>query len=143
VETLVGVILNEMVVVVLQAVNQPYCASCVIWSLLHQVTSKLVFLCFHAWNECDIGEITIQFTSANSVNRGSYSFLPTFFYLVFMSIASPASMSDHDSSWNFEPARISVQGSLLEVVFFKILMATSPNHALKRSIGFSRENRLM
>ncbi len=139
------VILNEMVVVVLQAVNQPYCASCVIWSLLQQIASKLVFLCLHAWNECNIGEITIQ---VNSANRGSYSFLPTFFYLVFMSIACPAFMSDHDSCWNLEPARISVQGSLSEVVFFKILMATSPNHAsqrghLKLSIGFCRENRLM
>lgn len=69
-----------------QAVNQPYCASCVIWSLLQQTASKLVFLCLHAWNECNIGEITIQFTSVNSANRASYSFLPTFFYLVFMSI---------------------------------------------------------
>lgn len=129
-QTLVGVILNEMVVVVLQAVNQPYCASCVIWSLLQQIASKNVFLCLHAWNE-----FSIQFTSVNSANRGSYSFLPTFFYLVFMSIASPASMSDHDSSWNLEPARISVQGSLLEVVFFKILMATSPNHALRGGIS--------
>ncbi len=43
-----GVVLNEMVVVVLQAVNQPYCASCVIWSLLQQIASKLVFLCLHA-----------------------------------------------------------------------------------------------
>jgi len=74
----VGVILNEMVVVVLQAVSQPYCASCVIWSLLHQVASKLVFLCFHAWNECNIGEITIQFTSANSaIEVHTVSFQPS------------------------------------------------------------------
>jgi hypothetical protein len=48
---------------------------------------------------------------------------------------SRRSLSDHDSSWNLEPARISVQGSLLEVVFFKFLMATSPNHALRGGIS--------